>query len=74
MRVGMKATDWFRRNDPLGATVKGAMFAVFGIAAIASGGLWLGLTFMSLGLLSVGLQIRPHGRSRGPSDRWGTRR
>lgn len=27
MRVSMKATDWFRRNDPLGATVKGAMFA-----------------------------------------------
>ncbi|MCU1498635.1 MAG: hypothetical protein JWM47_2588 [Acidimicrobiales bacterium] len=69
-----KATDWIRRNDPLGATVKGVIVAVFGIAAIASGGSGVGWTFLALGLLLFALPFWLSGRGRRPRDRWGARR
>ena len=74
MKAVAKVTEWIRRNDPMGATVKGLILAVFGVIFIAAGGLWLGLAFVVLGLLLFALPLWMTRRSRHRLDHWQTRR
>lgn len=57
MKAMAKLTDWIRRNDPMGGTVKGLIVAVFGLIFITAGGLWLGVTFLVAGLLLFALPL-----------------
>jgi hypothetical protein len=62
-----------RRNDPAGATLKGAIVAVLGVVFVAKGLPWLGLAFVILGVLTVGVPLWLYRRDQEQLRRWSSR-
>ena len=68
------AWSWVKRNDPLGATVKGIIVMILGVTFLLAGGVWLGIACVIVGIALLALPIRLYRRDQAREQAWRRRR
>jgi hypothetical protein len=65
---------WLRRNDPLGATIKGTIVAGVGVVFLAAGSPLVGFALLAFGVAMFAVPIWFYRRDQKRLRRWQSRR